>query len=84
MDQEKACISVPLEHIDMAAMRTLVQALLNEGELDEAFDAWSDWCHIHGLDPFDAWKAEDQEYIRRGYFVPDADFLKKQFHMPEE
>lgn len=81
MDQEKACISVPLEHIDMAAMRAITRVLIIEGELGEAFDAWSAWCRVQGFDPFDAWKAEDQEYIRREDFVPDADFLKKQFHV---
>ena len=84
MEKDGACITVPLASIDMAAMRAITRVLIIEGELDEAFDAWSDWCHIHGLDPFDAWKAEDQEYIRREYFVPDADFLKKQFHITEE
>lgn len=81
MEKDGACIAVPLAHIDMAAMRAITLALINEGELDEAFDAWSDWCRIQGFDPYDAWKAEDQEYMRREIFVPDAVFLEKKFHV---
>lgn len=71
--KEGAFITVPMAHIDIAAMRVITQVLLIEGELEEAFDAWSAWCHVHGVDPFDAWKAEDQEYMRREVFVPDEE-----------
>lgn len=81
MKKEGVFITVPMAHIDIAAMRAITQILLSEGELEEAFDAWSSWCHVHGFDPFDAWKAEDQEHIRPEGFVPDADFLKKRFHV---
>lgn len=81
MKKEGACITVSLAHIDISAMRAITQVLIFEGELEEAFDVWSAWCHAHGFDPFDAWKAEDHEHIRPEGFVPDVDFLKKRFHV---
>lgn len=81
MKKEGVCITVPLEYIDRTAMRAITQGLIFVGELYEAFDAWSAWCQVHGFDPVDAWKAEDQEYMRREVIAPDADFLKKRFHV---
>lgn len=81
VEKDGTRITVPLARIDMAAMRAITRVLIIEGELDEAFDAWCAWCQVHGFDPFDAWKAEDQDYMRREIFVPDADFLGKKFHV---
>ena len=75
-------ISIPLEHIDMGAMRALVQTMRNEGEIDQAFSAWCDWCHIHGLDPAVAWKEGDTEHSRQEYFTHEhVDFIQKRFHV---